>query len=126
MTRFVESEVEEVALGWFESLDFDTKARVYRYFNNPKESMPLMLIRQAMASPANTAIVPWQDFLGLDGRHRMNTPGTTQGNWQWRFSWEQAPRNLAPCIRDLIAAYERLPPAETTATDTMLQSVTRS
>ena len=30
--------------------------------------MPWMLIAQAMASPAKTAIVPWQDFLGLDAR----------------------------------------------------------
>ena len=54
----------DTTLGWFESLDEATQASVYRYFNNPQEDMPWMLIRQAMASPANTAIVPWQDFPG--------------------------------------------------------------
>jgi len=99
----------DTTLGWFESLDDDTRDRVYRYFNYPQEGMPWMLIRQALASPANTAIVPWQDFLGLDGRHRMNTPGTREGNWQWRFTWDQVPQDLAGRIRDLLDTYRRLP-----------------
>ncbi len=95
-------------LGWFESLDDSTQASVYRYFGNPEEPMPLMLVRQALASPANTAIVPWQDFLGLDGRHRMNTPGTREGNWSWRFSWDQVPRKLPVQIERLVAESDRL------------------
>jgi len=101
----------DTTLGWFESLDATTQERVYRYFNNPQDSMPWMLIRQAMASPANTAIVPWQDYLGLNGQHRMNTPGTRVGNWQWRFSWEQVPRTLAGRIHEMLQANDRLPPA---------------
>jgi 4-alpha-glucanotransferase len=100
----------DTTLGWFESLDGATQERVYQYFNRPRESMPWLLIRQAMASAANTAIVPWQDFLGLDGRHRMNTPGTLVGNWQWRFTWEQTPPDLAARIRELLQAGDRLPP----------------
>ncbi|HEY6132223.1 MAG TPA: 4-alpha-glucanotransferase, partial [Halioglobus sp.] len=96
--------------------DNDSRERVYRYFNNPPESMPWMLIRQAMASPARTAIVPWQDYLGLDGSHRMNTPGTTQGNWQWRFTWDQVPRNIAGRIHDLVTTYDRLPVADSHVT----------
>ena len=45
------------------------------------------MIRTAFNSVANTAIVPLQDVLGLDGAHRMNTPGTPGGNWRWRFDW---------------------------------------
>jgi 4-alpha-glucanotransferase len=97
-------------LGWFNSLDEGTRGRVYQYFNNPAEAMPTMLIAQAMASPATTAIVPWQDFLGLDGAHRMNTPGTTEGNWQWRFGWDQVPDSLASQIHDMLSFYDRLPP----------------
>ncbi|MEZ5501471.1 MAG: 4-alpha-glucanotransferase [Halioglobus sp.] len=101
----------DTTLGWFESLDGGLQAQVYRYFNNPPESMPWMLIHQAMASPANTAIIPWQDYLGLDGAHRMNTPGTREGNWLWRFSWEQVPRELPGRIRELVQACDRKPPA---------------
>ena len=35
------------------------------------------------------AIIPLQDILGLDGAHRMNTPGTVENNWQWKFDWQQ-------------------------------------
>lgn len=43
------------------------------------------LIRVALASAANTAIVPAQDLLGLGSEARMNRPGTASGNWQWRL-----------------------------------------
>jgi 4-alpha-glucanotransferase len=99
-------------LGWFESLDEATQANVYRYFENPDQKMPWMLIRQALASPANTAIVPWQDFLGLDGSHRMNTPGTRDGNWRWRFDWAQVEKGLSTRIQGLVAGSDRLPPKE--------------
>jgi len=98
-------------LGWFESIDDPLRGKVYEYFNSPAEGMPWMLIGQAMASPANTAIVPWQDFLCLNGDHRMNTPGTIEGNWHWRFDWEQVPDDIAPRIHHLLTVYDRLPPA---------------
>ena len=99
----------DTTLGWFNSLDAATRERVYAYFGNPDEAMPWMLIRQAMSSRANTAIIPWQDFLGLDGHHRMNTPGTTVGNWRWRFDWPQVPDGLAGQISDLLLACSRCP-----------------
>ena len=99
----------DTSLGWFESLSEELQGRVYQYFDNPRESMPWMLIRQAMASPANTAIVPWQDFLSLNSRHRMNTPGTTEGNWQWRFEWDQVPKDIAVRIHRLLKSYDRVP-----------------
>ncbi len=94
-------------LGWFESLDAATRERVYTYFGHPGESMPWMLIQQAMASRADNAIIPWQDFLGLDGRSRMNTPGTAVGNWRWRFDWQQVPHGLAARIRQLLESHQR-------------------
>ena len=45
------------------------------------------LMRLAWSSVANTAIAPLQDLLQLDSQHRMNTPGTTENNWQWRFKF---------------------------------------
>ena len=70
--------------------------------------MPWAVIARVMASPANTAIVPWQDFLGLDGAHRMNTPGTTEGNWHWRFDWQQVPAELCQRTRALLEESDRL------------------
>ena len=35
-------------------------------------------------SRAPIVIIPLQDILMLDDDSRMNTPGTTIGNWQWQ------------------------------------------
>ena len=97
-------------LGWFEELTDELRGSVYQYFNHPAEGMPWMLIAQAMASSANTAIVPMQDFLFRGTLDRMNTPGTTVGNWQWRFDWAEVPDGLAGEIRQLLENYNRLLP----------------
>ena len=47
------------------------------------------LIQDALNSPANLAIIPLQDVMGLDSQARMNTPGTLDGNWEWRFDWDE-------------------------------------
>ncbi len=47
------------------------------------------LIQDALNSPANLAIIPLQDVMGLDSQARMNTPGTLDGNWEWRFNWDE-------------------------------------
>ncbi|MFW5734487.1 MAG: 4-alpha-glucanotransferase, partial [Oceanidesulfovibrio sp.] len=47
-------------------------------------------IRMAMASVANTVVVPMQDVLGLDESCRMNKPSTLSGNWEWRLLPEEA------------------------------------
>lgn len=47
------------------------------------------MIGLALRSPANTAIYPLQDVLGLGSTARMNVPGREEGNWSWRFRWEQ-------------------------------------
>ena len=47
------------------------------------------LIRAALASVADTAIIPMQDILGLGSEARMNLPGRQSGNWEFRFAWDQ-------------------------------------
>jgi 4-alpha-glucanotransferase len=44
----------------------------------------------------------------LDGRHRMNMPGTTDKNWVWKFHWDQVDPLLATRIRQQLTAYHRL------------------
>jgi 4-alpha-glucanotransferase len=50
------------------------------------------LVELALSSPAALTVVPVQDVLGLGSEARMNTPGTTEGNWRWRLQ----PGQLAP------------------------------
>ena len=59
---------------------------------------------------AGLAISPLQDVLRLDGSHRMNQPGTPQGNWAWRFRWSDVQPGHAALLHRLTQLYERLPP----------------
>ena len=59
------------------------------------------------ASRALFAVAPLQDFLGLDDRGRMNTPGTTSGNWTWRIPAGGLSPELAASISELNARHHR-------------------
>ena len=60
-----------------------------------------------VASVAGLAILPMQDILGLDSRHRMNTPGTTEGNWRWRFEWQQLHPDSTQAMQHTLRLYGR-------------------
>jgi 4-alpha-glucanotransferase len=38
----------------------------------------------------------------------MNTPGTSSGNWGWRFEWEQLAPDLVPRLRRMNELYGRV------------------
>ncbi len=97
----------DTTLGWYRSLDTATRDQVDTYLGYPSEDMPWPLIRCALGSCAQLAILPMQDVLGLDGEHRMNLPGTSEGNWGWRFSWDQAGPELADRMLSLVKLYGR-------------------
>jgi 4-alpha-glucanotransferase len=98
----------DTTLGWYTGLSDGERARVDDFLGHPREAMPWPLIRCALASRARLAILPMQDLLALDGRHRMNLPGTDAGNWRWRFEWAQIPPDLAGRVRHLVGLYGRL------------------
>lgn len=66
-------------------------------------------IRLALGSVALVAIFPMQDILGLGAESRMNLPGTTEGNWEWRFNRDDVTPRVAHRLRELTAVYERAP-----------------
>ena len=99
----------DTTLGWYLSLDDDTRRYVDEYLGRSKEPMPWPLIRCALASRAELAIIPMQDLLGLDGSHRMNLPGTAEGNWGWRLQWGQVAPDLTQKLRRRVEIYGRLP-----------------
>lgn len=59
------------------------------------------LIRYAMYSRADTAIIPIQDVMGLDSSGRFNVPGTIEGNWAWRFTWDQLDSGDMATLREI-------------------------
>ncbi|MCU0835332.1 MAG: 4-alpha-glucanotransferase [Chromatiaceae bacterium] len=97
----------DTTLGWYRSLDEGQRGYVDAFLGYPNEAMPWPLIRSALASRSHLAILPMQDVLALDGDHRMNIPGTSAGNWSWRFGWEQVRPELAHELRALVRLYGR-------------------
>ncbi len=97
----------DTTLGWYLELDDHTRQYVDDYLGKPREAMPWPLIRCALASRANLAILPMQDVLALNGEHRMNLPGSTEGNWLWRFEWDQVDDVLAERLRGRVKMYGR-------------------
>lgn len=75
--------------GWLEKLEGEIEQRVYDYYQLEGECSSWPLIRAALFSISNLAILPIQDLLDLGSIARMNTPGTLWGNWQWRFTTEE-------------------------------------
>lgn len=80
-----------------------------QYLNYYGEDICSELIRQAYSSVANIVVIPMQDILNLDNSARMNFPGRLGGNWTWRFTWHQIPRELAEVYKGMTELYERPP-----------------
>ncbi|HET8710111.1 MAG TPA: 4-alpha-glucanotransferase [Spongiibacteraceae bacterium] len=98
----------DTTLGWFNQIDQDTRDRVLDYLGYPRDAMPRPLLRTAFASVARLAVVPMQDLLEQGTEHRMNIPGTSEGNWRWQFDWSQVPDDLSARVRHWLHIYGRL------------------
>ncbi len=99
----------DTTAGWYATAPEAERDHVRRYLGRPDEEVVDGLVRLAYASVADMAVVPLQDLLGLGSEARMNTPGRADGNWRWRFAWEDVPGWLGPHLRDMAALYGRLP-----------------
>ncbi len=64
-------------------------------------------IRLALMSTADRVIIPLQDVLGLGSEGRMNTPGTTEGNWQWRFTFDMLTEQARDRLKRMTEIYGR-------------------
>jgi 4-alpha-glucanotransferase len=97
----------DTTLGWYRSLDAYTRAKVDATLASAPNDMPGALIRAAFSSPAQLAILPMQDLLGFGSDARMNIPGTPNGNWKWRFHWNDLWPGLAARCRGLVTESRR-------------------
>ena len=75
----------DTAHGWWATAKASTREFAREYLQCSDQQLHWALIRATSHSVAQLALFPMQDVLGLDGSHRMNLPGTAQGNWSWRL-----------------------------------------
>ena len=55
---------------------------------------PEAIVELALGSPAELAVIPVQDVLGLGSSARMNTPAKAEGNWSFRLLSVPPPADL--------------------------------
>ena len=78
----------DTTAGWFKKAGETTVKNLQAYTGRELDRLSAVdgMIRMAMGSVADLAVIPAQDVLGLDSEARMNTPSTTKGNWTWRLN----------------------------------------
>ncbi|NEQ59511.1 MAG: 4-alpha-glucanotransferase [Moorea sp. SIO4A1] len=100
----------DTTVGWFKKLSAEDKQIIINYCGPvSEEGIHWDLIRLALSSIANQAIIPVQDILGLDTDARMNFPSTVEGNWQWRYRPNALSEELANRLKILTHTYGRAP-----------------
>ncbi len=98
----------DTVFGWYPTLNKEQKKFVRDYLNvKSAKDVGWGMIRLALMSTADTAIIPFQDYLGLGSEARMNIPSTLGGNWSWRMKPYAYTQALANKISALAAIYGR-------------------
>lgn len=86
----------DTTAGWWESQPDEARARVRAGLGvGAAENVPAAMQAALLDSRASLAVLTLQDVLSLGSEARMNTPGTAEGNWQWRFEWNKLNKELA-------------------------------
>jgi len=97
----------DTTLGWWQGTGDVERHHLREYLASDARLVSQDLVRCALASVADTAILPIQDVLNLDGAHRMNHPGKAEGNWRWRLEWTDIADDLAPRLAAQCRLYGR-------------------
>ena len=98
----------DTTAGWYRKLPGMQRKALQKKLGATNREIVWAMIRAALASPANTAIIPAQDLLELGSEARMNFPGIAKGNWGWRLKDGALTRELAQRLRCLTVEYGRL------------------
>lgn len=91
----------DTTIGWYNSATAKQRIAFDKTVRDSADCVSYAMVRAASQSRSMLCIVPMQDLLCLDGTARMNTPGTTNGNWQWRMNGTDINRENAKLLRAL-------------------------
>lgn len=83
----------DTCVGWWQNATEHERNFARTYLHTEGDEINWRMMEALSASAANAVIFPLQDVLGLDSTHRMNLPGTANGNWEWRYT----PQMMAGC-----------------------------
>lgn len=97
---------------WVEEINDGERDFCRRYINSMNSDYGQLvwdIIREAYRSVADLCIIPLQDYLCFGREARLNTPGTSEGNWEWRLRPNFLSNELKMSIRGLTELYSRIP-----------------
>ncbi len=97
-------------VGWFLSdTTLEERHNMEEYFKHQLTVTEIQwqFIETALASVANTVIIPVQDLLGLDEAHRMNRPFINEGNWLWQLKADQLKAVPVEHLINMVYKYRR-------------------
>jgi 4-alpha-glucanotransferase len=104
----------DTTTGWFSKQSIELKNKVTEYIHPDSvgihsDSVDIAgdLIRLAWSSKSVFALAPIQDFLRLGSEARVNTPGTTMGNWQWRLHRNYRDQRIIKELIEITGLYHR-------------------
>jgi 4-alpha-glucanotransferase len=97
-------------LGWYLGDATDGEREfVRRYTGGDGSDVSWDLIRLALASVADLAVVPHQDLAGLGSDCRMNTPAVADGNWTFRLTPWMLGAGIRDRLAEMVETYGRAP-----------------
>lgn len=105
----------QTVAAWYRELRGQDKVFAMDYMNlydRDEDQIYMEFVRAALASVADTAIIPVQDYLGLGSEARINTPSTLGENWKWRMLEGEITEKKVKEIRKLAKIYGRLKPGK--------------
>ena len=97
----------DTTCGWYEHTSEQSKDKVRRYMNTDASSVSWDFIRTCLGTIAKYAIFPVQDLLKLGSEHRMNTPGTATGNWEFRYRSGLLDEGMAKGLKQMTELFGR-------------------
>ncbi|MBV9809107.1 MAG: 4-alpha-glucanotransferase [Solirubrobacterales bacterium] len=101
----------DTARGWYSSLPAAVRSEVDAVLARAGVAEPepwWSLIRLALASRAQVAMMQAQDVLGLGSEARMNAPGRAANSWRWRMEAGALKPRMARRLREATDAAGRL------------------
>jgi 4-alpha-glucanotransferase len=100
----------DTTVGWFNQLSDHEREALLGYLGcTSKDGIHWDLIRLALGSVANQAIIPLQDVLGLGTEARMNFPSKSEGNWDWRYRSDALTGEIRDRLKTLTQTFGRAP-----------------
>ena len=99
----------DTVMGWLSTMSGDDRKFAERYMHiTPDEGWCWGMIRTGMSTVSDLFVMQMQDLLELPGSCRVNTPGTTGSNWQWRMLPGALDKKLSKRLRVYTETFRRI------------------